>query len=213
MTRESNSELFSVSPKNMVFYAPYDRTQKRIITILNPTMQKLLFKILTNAPWQYNAIPKCGCVEPYDISEILISLNGFQFNHAEKYCHRFCVQCIPVPPAKLFDTQSILCLFKRVRRGMIHNVRVPVELKPKPLDIPQDELDSILQYDVQKLLWHMRPIDADYLEQLKQVTMPAKGRKKRCGWKCMLVTPLILIWTGLAVGEHHNRNIDLKVML
>ncbi|XP_017860553.1 PREDICTED: vesicle-associated membrane protein-associated protein A [Drosophila arizonae] len=199
MAHKANSDLFCVSPKNMIFYAPYDRVQKRLVTLLNPTGERLLFKVLTNAPWQYNAIPNCGFIEPYNISEICISLHHFEFERDKEYSHRVCIQCIRAPLTEYLNNQTILCIFKQVRRSKIHNVRVPIELKPEPICIPQHELEGILQNDVQKLIWDLRPINTDYMAQLKEVTM--RGHKNRCSWVRMLLGPLILISTGLAAGE------------
>lgn len=38
-------ELLSVSPQLLNFYAPYDRRQRRILTLLNPTNSVVLFKV------------------------------------------------------------------------------------------------------------------------------------------------------------------------
>lgn len=202
MAHKSNSDLFCVSPRNMIFYSPYDRVQKRLITLLNPTGERLLFKVLTNAPWQYNAIPNCGFIDPYNISEVCISLHHFEFERDKEYSHRVCIQCILAPQTEYLNNQTILCIFKKVRRSQIHSVRVPIELKPEPICIPQHELEGILQNDVQKLIWDLRPINTDYMAQLKEVTM--RGPKKRCSWVRILLGPLILISTGLAAGENEK---------
>ncbi|TDG47797.1 hypothetical protein AWZ03_005751 [Drosophila navojoa] len=203
MAQKSNSDLFCVSPKNMIFYAPYNRVQRRLITLLNPTEERLLFKVLTNAPWQYNAMPNCGFIEPYDISEVCISLHNFEFEPHKEYSHRVCIQCIRAPPTDYLNNQTILCIFKQVRRSKIHNVRVPIELNPEPICIPQHEVDAIFQNDIQKLIWDLRPINTDYMAQLKEVTMA--GLRKRCSWVRMLLGPLILISTGLAAGENEKK--------
>ncbi|EDW64487.2 vesicle-associated membrane protein-associated protein A isoform X1 [Drosophila virilis] len=215
MSRKINSELVSVSPKKMIFYAPYDRTQRRLISIMNPTANSLLYKIRSNAPWKYSASPNCGFIEPYGISEINVSLNYLDFHADQEYCHRFCVQCIPAPPIQQLQNQSILCIFKQTGRSMIHNVRVPVELQPEPIRIPQQELDTLLPYDVQKLLWNLRPLGSDYIDHLKQVTM-LKSQKKRRGWARLLMTSLIIISTLTGAYLHRQQfketlNLHLKM--
>ncbi|XP_032595362.2 uncharacterized protein LOC116805712 isoform X2 [Drosophila grimshawi] len=201
-----NSVIFSVSPKKMTFYAPYDRTQRRLITVMNPTDNRLFFKIRSNAPCEYNASPNCGCIEPYDFVEINISLHSFNFHKDLDYSHRFSVQCIRSPPAEQSLNQSIRSIFKQMHRSEIKSVPVPVDLLPDPILLSQDELDNLLQHNVQNRQWKSRLMCIDYINTLDQLPMPHK-QKKRCKWTRFLMSLLIII-SCLAGAYVHRLHIE-----
>ncbi|KAL7741062.1 hypothetical protein ACLKA6_013494 [Drosophila palustris] len=180
-SRRTNSELFSVSPQTMIFYAPYDRTQRRIMTILNPTAMRLLFKIRSNAAYKY-------CF----------------------YNHHFSILCIRAPCDDTeMQSQSIMCIFKKVDRSEIHNVRVPIELQPNPICIPQVELDRLLPPETLNIIQgNLHPVAIDHL---KQMPLP-KRRKKYCGLLRTLAT-LFAIITTLAGAFMQRHSIEQLVYM
>lgn len=176
--------ILNVSPQNLMFYAPYNRIQNRLITILNPTPTRLLFKIRCNYPDKYNVSPNCGRIEPYDTTEVRISLNNFDFQNCPTYEHRFCVQCIQAPQyMDSFDIQSILNHFKETPSFEINNMRIPVELQPEVCSVPKSELDILLPTDFQESFESIQPLDFNLMQHFKQLTvqlaMPAVQKKRR----------------------------------
>lgn len=193
--RRSNIGPISVSPQTMIFYAPYDRTQKRIITILNPTAGRLLFKIRSNTAYLYSVSTSCGCVEPYDTNEVNVSLNYFDFHDDQIYNHHFSIHCIRshCEDAEM-SRETILCIFKDVHRSQINIVRVPIELQANPICIPQVELERLLPPDALGIISeNLHPVAIDHL---KHMPLPIR-RKKRCSLVRCLAT-LIAILTTLA---------------
>ncbi|XP_062142895.1 vesicle-associated membrane protein-associated protein A isoform X2 [Drosophila sulfurigaster albostrigata] len=198
-----NAGLISVSPQKMIFYAPYDRSQKRIITILNPTAKRLLFKIRSNAALNYVVLPNCGCIEPYNINEVSVSLNYFDFHDDRGYDHHFTVLYIRSPcNDNTMPAESILCTFKQVRDQLkINQVRIPIELQPNPICIPQAELDMLLPPDTRNMMLTKLPVFGE--DHLKHLSAPMK-RKKRCNWLRVL-TNLAVIVSSL-VGAFTQRH-------
>ncbi|KAH8271879.1 hypothetical protein KR044_008669 [Drosophila immigrans] len=198
-SNELNAGLISVSPQKMIFYAPYDRTQKRVITILNPTGKRLLFKIRSNAALNYNVVPNCGCLEPYDISEAFVSLSYFDFHEDRGYDHRFVILYMRSPcNDDALPAESILCTFKQVRDlSEINQIRIPVELQPNPICIPQAELERLLPPDTRNMLLGKLPVFGE--EHLKHLSAPLK-LKRRCSWLRAL-TILTVILSTLVGGK------------
>ncbi|XP_034474816.1 vesicle-associated membrane protein-associated protein A [Drosophila innubila] len=209
-SRGFNSGLFSVSPQTMIFYSPYDRTQKRIMTILNPTAGRLLFKIRSNAAYKYCVSPNCGCIEPYDTSEVNVSLNYFDFHDDRSYNHHFSILCIrSTCDNDEMQSQSILCIFKKIHRSEINNVRVPIELQPNPICIPQEELEKLLPPDALNIIrGNLHPVGLDHL---KHMPLPIR-RKKRCGLLRTLAT-FIAIITTLAGAFMQRHSIEQLVYM
>ncbi|XP_017047472.2 vesicle-associated membrane protein-associated protein scs2 [Drosophila ficusphila] len=72
-------DLLSVNPQLLTFYAPYDRSQRRMLILLNPTNRQVLFKVTSNAWDHYHVSPNAGKLEPYCTREVIISLNNFDY--------------------------------------------------------------------------------------------------------------------------------------
>ncbi|KAH8376797.1 hypothetical protein KR093_001396 [Drosophila rubida] len=194
-----NADLISVCPQTMIFYAPYDRTQNRVITMLNPTAKRLLFKIRSNAALHYRVVPNCGCIEPYDTSEVAVSLNYFDFHEDRGYNHRFMVLYIRSPHNDANMTaETILCTFKQLRdEAKINHIRVSIELQPNPICIPQAELEVLLPPDARNMLLAKLPVFGE--EHLRHLSAPIK-RKRRCSWLQTLAT-LAVIVSSLVGGK------------
>ncbi|XP_017076089.2 vesicle-associated protein 2-2 [Drosophila eugracilis] len=137
--------LLCVNPKLLTFYAPYDRSQRRILTLLNPTYKQVLFKVKSNAHRHYNVSPNAGKIEPYCTSEISIILNHFSFEENVSYNHLFTIQSI-YAPGKHFNGETTLAIFRRVSRRKICSNIIPVRLEDKPLPLSKSSLESLSSF-------------------------------------------------------------------
>lgn len=201
--KKRSYSIFNVSPQNLMFYAPYNRIQNRLITILNPTATRLLFKIRCNYSQKYKVSPNCGWIEPYDTTEVTISLNHFDFQNDPTYQHRFCVQCIQAYQyMDSFDSQSILNYFKETPSFAISNMRIPVELQPEVCTVPQSELEA----EFQESLENIQPLDFNFMQQFKQLTVqlakPAL-QKKHCNFG-QTFKRFLIFFTGFLGGNLSN---------
>lgn len=196
--------IFNVCPQKIMFYAPYNRTQNRLLTILNPTATVLLFKIRSNCPWKYSVSPNCGRIEPYDTTEVRISLSYFKFENGHTYKHRFCVQCTQAPQdAATEDIQSILDFFKETPPSKINNFRIGVDIKPKVCSVPMSELQILMPTNLHSSLANNLTLGFNCMQHLKQLniqlSLPTLQKKRRS-----LVRKIIsffLILTGILGGN------------
>ncbi|KAH8412662.1 hypothetical protein KR009_004341 [Drosophila setifemur] len=141
---EGRMELLSVSPHQMNFYAPYDRSQRRLLTLLNPNDRQVFFKlkVKSNAWRHYHVSPNAGKIEPYGTSEVSVSLNYFDFHENKEYHHRFCIQSIYAPEGWL-NGEKVVAVFRRIPRVQICSFNLPVQLEANPLSLSQSGLDSL----------------------------------------------------------------------
>ncbi|KAH8419427.1 hypothetical protein KR222_011481 [Zaprionus bogoriensis] len=198
-----SAQTFNVCPQKMTFYAPYDRHQNRLITILNPTASRQLFKLRSNCSCYYVS-PKCGCIEPYDTREVTVRLHNFDFQSEQTYNHRFCVQCIQAPTDELMESQTILDLFKQTPLQRIHNVRIPIELQPHVCSVPQTELDAMLPQNNQYYLKTLRPVGFNFMQHFKQLTLQLNlpASQNRCYILRRSVMALLIIMAGFICGRN-----------
>ncbi|XP_070074655.1 trypsin epsilon-like isoform X2 [Drosophila takahashii] len=133
-------ELLSVSPQLLTFYAPYDRSQRRLLTLLNPTNKQVLFKIKSNVVRLYKVIPCAGRIEPYGTCEISITLH--KLDYQEDLNHLFSIHSIFAPRDHL-NGQTILSVFRGVSRSDISVNSLSVCLEQKPLSLANSGLDSL----------------------------------------------------------------------
>lgn len=67
------------------------------IKLINPSNQKVHFKIKTTAPKRYCVRPNCGIIKPKGATQIAVTLQPFDFDPAEKNKHKFMVQALVAP--------------------------------------------------------------------------------------------------------------------
>ncbi|XP_022228043.2 vesicle-associated membrane protein-associated protein B-like isoform X2 [Drosophila obscura] len=126
--------MASVSnPQSLIFSAPYNRVQRQVLTLINPTKWVLLFKLKTNAVQHYSVRPPSGQVQPLSTATVIITLSYFQFQSNICYRHRFSVQSIYRPVNGLRQGESALSIFQRTPRSDIWVASIPVRLEPPPL--------------------------------------------------------------------------------
>ncbi|XP_052854659.1 vesicle-associated membrane protein-associated protein B [Drosophila gunungcola] len=135
-------DLLSVNPKLLTFYAPYDRCQKRKLTLLNPYDRQVLFKVKSNASLHYHVSPSSGSIEPYCFSDISISLNNFDFHEDLEQKHHFCIQSM-YAPREYINGETTLAIFQRVSRSDISSKSIFVRLEAKPFSSPNLRLDLL----------------------------------------------------------------------
>ncbi|XP_020805969.1 uncharacterized protein LOC110182291 [Drosophila serrata] len=125
-------ELLSVSPQQLIFYAPYNGPQRRTVTLLNPTHLVVLFKVRSNAYRHYRLKPNAGKVEPYATIEIRICLQCFDFDEDQEYNHYLNIQSF-FKPDNSFNGETPLAIFRTVSRDQVYTKCLPIKLENKPL--------------------------------------------------------------------------------
>ncbi|EDW53978.1 GM18241 [Drosophila sechellia] len=142
-------ELLSVGPQVLTFYPPYDDRQRRMVTLLNPTDRRVLFKLLlqvtSNAWLNYTVNPNTGRIGPYSSSEIIISLKSFDFNTDERYNHHFVIKSM-FEPQDHKNGQTILAIFRDVSRRDISSNSLLVRLEAQPFPLDCHGLDSLCDF-------------------------------------------------------------------
>ncbi|XP_034667950.1 vesicle-associated membrane protein-associated protein A-like [Drosophila subobscura] len=138
-------DLLCTSPTIMKFNAPYNSSQRRILTLMNLFPQPVLFKLKSNAAKQYHVEPCTGRVNPYSSCEVNITLKYFDFDAECQYNHRFIIQSIVCPFSVVQqDTNSILAFFKQICRSRLSTARIDVVLETDPVSPPaKSPLDSV----------------------------------------------------------------------
>ncbi|XP_037710372.1 vesicle-associated membrane protein-associated protein C16G5.05c [Drosophila subpulchrella] len=134
--------MLCVSPQVLTFYAPYDRSQRRIVTLLNPTNRQVLFKIKSKVWRHYIVIPSSGGIEPYTFIEVSISLKDLNFHEDLDYNHQFSIQYMNAP-RHYFNGQTILPIFGEASRRNIFTKSLFVHLEVKPISLANSSLDSL----------------------------------------------------------------------
>ncbi|KAH0550603.1 vesicle-associated membrane protein-associated protein B/C [Cotesia glomerata] len=64
------------------------------IKLINPTTQKVYFKIKTTAPKRYCVRPNSGALKAKEVTEIAVCLQPYEFDPNEKNKHKFMVQTV-----------------------------------------------------------------------------------------------------------------------
>ena len=67
----------------------------------NPSDRKVCFKIKTTAPKRYCVKPNSGVVDPNTEVAIVVSLQPFEYDPAEKNKHKFMVQSMFAPDGEI----------------------------------------------------------------------------------------------------------------
>ncbi|XP_016956422.1 uncharacterized protein LOC108028914 [Drosophila biarmipes] len=134
--------MLSVNPQLLTFYAPYDRSQRRMLTLMNPTNRQVLFKMKSKAWRHYTAIPHAGRIEPYSFIEVSISLKALDFHEDLDCKHLFSIQSMYAPPHHL-NGQTILEIFGEASRSNIVTKSLPIRLEAKPLSLANSGMESL----------------------------------------------------------------------
>ncbi|KAF7385731.1 hypothetical protein HZH68_013045 [Vespula germanica] len=67
------------------------------IKLINPTSNKVYFKIKTTVPKKYCVRPNSGALKPMEVAEIAVCLQPCDFDPADKNKHKFMVQSLIAP--------------------------------------------------------------------------------------------------------------------
>jgi len=103
---DRSQDYITVIPPGLTFpVRTVNQTQP--LTITNLTDQRVLFKIKTTAPGQYQVRPTQGVLEPHEALRCIVLLRGAQ-SEAEMVDqrHRFQILATPVPPGADDDFQA-----------------------------------------------------------------------------------------------------------
>ncbi|KAH8324259.1 hypothetical protein KR074_002675 [Drosophila pseudoananassae] len=181
-------ELLSVSPQLLNFYAPYDRSQRRILTLLNPTNSVVLFKVKSNAWRHYCVSPIAARIQPYDTHEVSISLRYFDFDEKKKYTHRFCIQSM-YDPVDQCKTVKVLSIFRKASSADISTLSLPVHLEAKPISLSNPYVMSppCLKKIAVEQDEMLRPLCSECPDRLKTCKTEAPCEKKGVLFKLILV--------------------------
>ncbi|XP_030384583.1 uncharacterized protein LOC115631874 [Scaptodrosophila lebanonensis] len=72
----TSSDLLIVTPTKLTFQAPFPHAQKRLISLLNPTGQPLLYHMQPSNEEFYAVEPTSGTLAPFDTTELTITLKS-----------------------------------------------------------------------------------------------------------------------------------------
>ncbi|SPP79758.1 vesicle-associated membrane protein-associated protein A [Drosophila guanche] len=145
LTQYDGCDLLCTSPTIMKFNAPYNSSQRRILTLMNLFPKPVLFKVKSNASKQYHVEGCTGRLDPYSSFEVNITLKYFDFDAECQYDHHFRIQSIVCPFSFVQqDNNSILAFFKQIHRSRLSNARIDVFLDANPVSPPaKSPLDSV----------------------------------------------------------------------
>jgi len=100
------------------FKGPFTEVVTSSITLMNPTDDKIAFKVKTTAPKRYCVRPNSGILKKDESITVSVMLQPFEFDPAEKTKHKFMIQSIVMEgevtesdvwkdtdPQKLMDTK------------------------------------------------------------------------------------------------------------
>ncbi|XP_043662429.1 vesicle-associated membrane protein-associated protein B isoform X1 [Drosophila teissieri] len=197
-------ELLSVSPQLLTFYAPYGHSQWRMMTLLNPTDRKVLFKVKSNAWRHYTVNPNTGRLEPYSSSEVIISLKCFDFHEDGSYNHLFIIVSMFAPQDHL-NGQTILEIFRGASRRDISSNCLPVRLEAQPFPLAISGLDSLrgfVKNAVDKEL-QLRQLCAICANRLEVPVGQKKPKRSRHLSKLVIMGSLTLVFFTAYMQRMH----------
>lgn len=84
-------------PEELTFVGPFHEAVSSTMMLINPSKQRICFKIKTTAPEKYSVKPKSGVIDPKKEIKITLCLQPFDFDPRERNCHRFKVLSICAP--------------------------------------------------------------------------------------------------------------------
>lgn len=76
--------------------------------LINPTNNKVYFKIKTTAPKRYCVRPNSGVLHAKDVCEVAVCLQPYDFDPNEKNKHKFMVQTIIAPDNNETDDPAVI---------------------------------------------------------------------------------------------------------
>jgi len=88
-------------PIELTFTGPFTQAVSSYMKLKNPSDRKVCFKIKTTAPKRYCVKPNSGVVDPNTEVAIVVSLQPFEYDPAEKNKHKFMVQSMFAPDGEI----------------------------------------------------------------------------------------------------------------
>ncbi|XP_057665641.1 vesicle-associated membrane protein-associated protein A-like [Diorhabda carinulata] len=101
MTSKLEQVLQIRPPDELHFKGYFSDSITVIMTLINPSAKRIMYKIKTTAPKKYCVRPNCGILNPNEISEISISLQPCMYEPTERGKHKFLVQSAFAPPGEV----------------------------------------------------------------------------------------------------------------
>ncbi|ESO05945.1 hypothetical protein HELRODRAFT_184905 [Helobdella robusta] len=110
-------QILIVEPSNeLKFTGPFTSVVSSELLLKNPNSKPVLFKVKTTAPKRYCVRPNCGFIEPNHQVTVLVMLQPFEYDPAEKNTHKFMIQSMFAPPG---TTESNDIIWKEAPAGQI----------------------------------------------------------------------------------------------
>jgi len=119
MMPAKNLQVLKIDPVEVLsFKGPFTEVVTSSITLMNPTDDKIAFKVKTTAPKRYCVRPNSGILKKDESITVSVMLQPFEFDPAEKTKQKFMIQSIVMEgevtesdvwkdtdPQKLMDTK------------------------------------------------------------------------------------------------------------
>jgi len=119
-------QVLIIEPNHeLCFIGPFTTATSAVLSLKNPSDQKVCFKIKTTAPKRYCVKPNSGVIDPKEEVQVAVSLQPFEYDPNEKNRHKFMVQSMFAPEGEInhdtlwkeaLDSQimdsKLKCLFK-----------------------------------------------------------------------------------------------------
>ncbi len=97
-----DAKALIIEPANkLTFVGPFSSPVSSVMTLHNPTDQKICFKINTTAPKRYRAKPNSGIINPKQLFQVQVILQPFEYNPNDKIRHKFMVQSMFAPDGEI----------------------------------------------------------------------------------------------------------------
>jgi len=95
-------QVLQIEPQHeLTFVGPFTTAVSAVMSLKNPTDQKVCFKIKTTAPKRYCVKPNSGVIDPKQKVQVAVSLQPFDYDPLEKNRHKFMVQAMFAPEGEI----------------------------------------------------------------------------------------------------------------
>ncbi|XP_064599089.1 vesicle-associated membrane protein/synaptobrevin-binding protein-like [Liolophura sinensis] len=103
-----NEQVLLLEPPNELrFRGPFTDVVTANLTLTNPTMSRVCFKVKTTAPKRYCVRPNSGLLEPGKAVSVAVMLQPFDYDPNEKNKHKFMVQTMIAPDGKIENQEAL----------------------------------------------------------------------------------------------------------
>ncbi|XP_071446649.1 vesicle-associated membrane protein-associated protein B [Hetaerina americana] len=124
-------QILIIEPQNeLKFVGPFCSPVTSFMKLINPSDQRVCFKIKTTAPKKYCVRPNSGILDPKSSVDIAVCLQPFEYDPNEKNKHKFMVQTMFAPDGDI--NMDSLWKDAKPEKFMDSKLKCVFELPPPP---------------------------------------------------------------------------------